>query len=374
MRLIHRGFFSLIIVLLLVGLAVAQAVKYTVQFEAAPTKEAAEEKVKQLEAKDVQAYIVKSFIPGKGTFYRVRAGLFPNQNEAKKFGADLQRRGVVNEFFIATYEKPTEDLVASAPAKTAPTPVPKGSQVKPQSTATPPSQSTPNNAQVASKNNVTNPGKPATEPAHNPPANPQPNAAVGGVPAKTTPAEPTTASPAATSPAKPARSASSADFVRFIDPKIGFSFEHPSYWTGEQLSAKEATDQRVNAGALFKSHEDAAFLNAIWNELEKANNPANDNDLIVEVILKSMQSGDGTQLQEVSRKVETENGLIKTYLDLKAAFQTQGQSTALDFLGKAVIIRAARGILLVVAFYSKDAPPNAVTVAERIIASVRAPE
>jgi hypothetical protein len=87
-----------------------------------------------------------------------------------------------------------------------------------------------------------------------------------------------------------------------------------------------------------------------------------------------MSSGEGTQLQETARKVETGNGLIKTYLDLKAAFQTQGQATPLDFLGKAVIIRAAKGILLVVAFYSKDAPPNAASVVERIIASVRAPE
>ncbi len=62
------------------------------------------------------------------------------------------------------------------------------------------------------------------------------------------------------------------------------------------------------------------------------------------------------------------------FLDLKAAFQTPGQTEPLDFMGKAVIIRASKGILLVVAFYSKDAPANSTTVAERIIGSVRAPE
>jgi hypothetical protein len=357
----HRAIFSLIVALLLAGLAVAQGVKYTLQLEAAPTKEAAEEKVKQLETKGVQAYIVKSFVPGKGTFFRVRVGLFPNQNEAKRFGADLQRRGVAPDFFVAPYEKPTEDVAsAPAPVKPAPAPAPKEQLAQPQAPVVsqpPPVKETPANSQVASNNASTPPGQPTPGPA----GNPEPKAAANSVPAPTTPVVTVTAAPP-------------SGFARFQDPKIGYSFEYPSYWTGQPLSAKEATDQKVNAGALFKSNEDAAFLNAIWNELDKANNPSNDNDLIVEVILKSMSSGDGTQLQETARKVQTESGLIKTYLDLKATFLAQGQTSPLDFLGKAVIVRAARGILLVVAFYSKDAPPNAAAAAERIIASVRAPE
>ncbi len=353
MRFIYRGFFSLFIASVSVGLAGAQAVKYTVQLEAASTKEAADEKVKQFEAQNVQAYIVKSFVLGKGTFYRVRVGIFPNQNEARKFGADLQRRGVVSDFFIAPYEKPTDDVVATAPpANPAPKEQPVKGVVKQQPVVTP------NNSQIASNNTPAAPANPAANPPTTPATNPQLNAGVGSVP--------TTSAPAAAAPP--------SGFAKFQDPKIGYSFDYPNYWMGQPLSSKEATDQRMNAGALFQSQEDAAFLNAVWNELDKANNPSNDNDLIVEVILKSMQSSDGTKLQETARQVKTENGLIKTYLDLKAAFQTQGQTTPLDFLGKAVIIRAAKGILLVVTFYSKDAPPNTASLAERIIASARAPE
>jgi hypothetical protein len=358
MKFTHRAIFSLIFVLSLVGWAGAQGVKYTVQLEAAPTKEAAEQKIRQLKAKDVEAYIVKSFVPGKGTFYRVRAGLFPNQNEARRFGADLQRRGVVPEFFIATYEKPTEDVaVNTAPVKPAPAPAPKEQPVKPPAPVTPPVKETPANSQVSANNASTAPSNPATSPVNTP----EPKATTSSVPAPTT-----TVSAPASSP--------SAGFVRFQDQKVGYSFEYPNYWKGQPLNAKEASDQRMNGGALFQSSEDAAFLNAIWNELDKANNPSNDNDLIVEVILKSMQSGEGTQLQEVARKVQTENGLIKTYLDLKANFQAQGQPAPLDFLGKAVIVRATKGILLVVAFYSKDAPANTAGIADKIIASVRAPE
>jgi len=164
-------------------------------------------------------------------------------------------------------------------------------------------------------------------------------------------------------------------FLRYQDPKVGYSFDYPNNWTGQPLSDKEASEQRMSAGAMFTSQKDAAFLTAVWNELDKANNPANENDLIVEVILKSMSSSDGTtKLEELARRVETRNGLIKTYLDLKAVFQTQGQSAPLDFLGKAVIVRASRGILLVAAFYSKDSPSNAATATDQIIASARAPE
>ncbi len=406
MKSIYQVFFPLIIVLASVGVAGAQSVKYTVQLEAAPTKEAAEEKLKELKGKNVQAYVVRSSVPGKGTFYRVRVGTFLDQNAARKYGADLQRRGVVSDFFIAPYEKPTEDVVASAaPAK--PAPAPKEQPIKPVVSVKPP-EAAPNNSQVAANNVPANSGKsaassataptsaPANKPANDPinspintPANNaepkaaaegsftttsvEPKAAATSVPT-TTNVEPKAAAngvPATTPVSAPAPA---AGFVRFQDQKAGYSFEYPSYWTGQPLNAKEASDQRVNAGALFKSQEDAAFLNAIWNELDKANNPSNDNDLIIEVILKSMSSGDGTQLQETARRVVNENGLVKTYLELKAAFQSQGQASPLDFIGKAVVIRAAKGILLVVAFYSKDAPSNAAGVAERIIASASAPE
>jgi hypothetical protein len=164
-------------------------------------------------------------------------------------------------------------------------------------------------------------------------------------------------------------------FLRFRDPKIGYSFDYPDYWTGQPLSDKEASEQRMNAGAMFSSQKDSAFLSAIWNELDKANNPVTENDLIVDVILRSMSASDGiSKLEETARRVEDRNGLIKTYLDLKAVFQTQEQSAPLDLLGKAVIVRANRGILLVATFYSKDATSNVTTAVDKIIASARAPE
>src|SRR5262249_27255587 len=152
---------------------------------------------------------------------------------------------------------------------------------------------------------------------------------------------------------------------------------YPNYWTGNSLSADDAKAQRINAGAVFKSPEDSAFLNAIWNELDKANSPTNDNDLIIDVILKSMKSGDGTQtMDEVGRKVveDKENGKSKPFMDLRATFKARGQSSPLEFLGKAFIIRASKGILLVAIFYSKAAPANVSGTAEKIIASVKAPE
>jgi SPOR domain len=309
--------------------AQAQGSRFAVQLEAAPSQAEAETRVSQLKAQNVPAYIVKSTVTGKGTFYRVRVGNFMTQAIARKFGDDLVRRGVVAEFFVAAYEQPLAAAAAVKPAaKPAPAPAPTNTVAK----------------------------EPPATPAANPPKEP----AVNPNPPKSSP--------------EPAPALSSVAFVRFQDPVAGYSFEYPGYWTGQTLDPKDAADQRVNAGALFKSAEDSAFLNAIWNKLDRANSPDNDNDLIVEIILKSMSSGDGTQLKETSRKVVAENGIYKTYLDLKAAFQSQGQTAPLDFLGKAVIVRANKGILLVVAFYSKDASANSAVSAERIIASVRPPE
>lgn len=331
---------AIVVCLLLSVPTLAQKTRYTVQIEAAPTKAEADTKVNQLKAKDVQAYIVKSNVPGKGMFYRVRVGSFPTMNDARRFGEDLVRAGTIPAFYVAVYEQPADEAAAAA------APSPKAAS-KPVAQAAVPPEKIPDPTTIKSVQ-VKSAEKPAVK------NTPVPAPVVGApVPASTAPA---------------------AGFSRFQDPSAGYSFEYPSYWTGQKLDTAQADEQRVNAGALFKSQEDAAFLNAIWNKLDKANSAENDNDLIVEIILKSMASSNGTQLKETSRKVVNEGGVIKTYLDLKAGFQTPGQTEPLDFMGKAVIIRASKGILLVVAFYSKDAPANSTTVAERIIASVRAPE
>ena len=333
MAFIHRSIFSMAVVLILFGLAVAQGSGYAVQFGAFTVKEEAEDKVSELKAKDVAAYIIKSSVPGKGVFYRVRAGFFTNQNQAKRFGASLQERGVVSEYFITAYEKPNEATAAVA--------VPKRQSPSPPKTTQPATGDLPA----------------TTNPTPNLASNPAPSPNVSVVPA-------TTPSPGAAPP---------IGFLRFQDPKIGYSFDYPNYWLGQPLTDREASEQRMSAGAVFTSQRDSAFLYTVWNELDKANNPANENDLIVEVILRSMSSNNGTKLEETARRVEARNGLIKTYLDLKAAFQTQGQNAPLDYLGKAVIVRASRGIMLVVTFYSIDSLPNAEIAADKIIASVRPP-
>jgi SPOR domain len=375
----------LALVLILFGPAGAQVATYTVQFKASPNRAEAEEEVRQLKAKNISAYIVKSEVPGKGVFYRVRAGVFTTRNDANRFGADLQQRGVVSEFFVTNYEKPSDE-VASRPAPTSPAP-PKATAKVNQPAATPDespvptrpaAQKRPDNAALnngagdATGADSTAASRPTTVARTNPPANSAPP------PAANTPTRPAPTSannPGLSASVGEAPSSTPSGFLRFRDPKIGYSFDYPDYWTGQPLSDKEANEQRMNAGAMFSSQKDSAFISAIWNELDKANNLANENDLIVDVILRSMSASDGiSKLEETARRVENRDGLIKTYLDLKAVFQTQEQSAPLDFLGKAVIVRANRGILLVATFYSKDSAPNIAAAADKIIASARPPE
>jgi hypothetical protein len=390
MRLLHRSFLPLALVLVLFGLAGAQGALFTVQIKASPNRAEAEEEVRQLKAQSISAYIVKSDVPGKGVFYRVRAGVFSSRNDASKYGANLQQRGVISEFFVTPYEK-AADEVASRPAPTGPPPT----KAKPN----PPAPNTPSGEAPAPVRPATQ-KRPDSANVNNAPGDaPSPDSAASkpttvartSPPVNSAPANPATNSaantptrPAPTSANNPGLSASVGEapaasppsgFLRFRDPKIGYSFDYPDYWTGQPLSDKEANDQRMNAGAMFSSQKDSAFISAIWNELDKANNLSNENDLIVDVILRSMSASDGiSKLEETARRVENRDGLIKTYLDLKAVFQTQEQTAPLDFLGKAVIVRANRGILLVATFYSKDAATNVAAAADKIIGSARAPE
>src|SRR5262245_38539400 len=389
MRLLHRSLFPLALVLILFGVAGAQGTFFTVQIKASPTRAEADEEVRQLKAQSIAAYVVKSDVPGKGVFYRVRAGVFPSRNEASKYGANLQQRGVISEFFVTIYEK-AADEVASRPAPTGPPP----SKPKPNQPATngadgeAPAPARPATQKRPESANINNP--PADTPSPDSAASKPPTVARTNPPVNSAPANPAT-NTAANTPTRPAPAPATnpglsasveapaatppSGFLRFRDPKIGYSFDYPDYWTGQPLSEKEATDQRMNAGAMFSSQKDSAFISAIWNELDKANNLANENDLIVDVILRSMSASDGiSKLDETARRVENRDGLIKTYLDLKAVFQTQEQGAPLDFVGKSVIVRANRGILLVATFYAKDAAPNVSAAADKIIASARPPE
>jgi CHAT domain-containing protein/Tfp pilus assembly protein PilF len=97
------------------GAVSEQAPAYTVQLEAAPALEIAQERARNLKELGLEVHIVKSRVKGKGVFFRVRAGKFSTQAEAQKYGADLQRKGVVSEFFVARYRPSRERSVEQAP-------------------------------------------------------------------------------------------------------------------------------------------------------------------------------------------------------------------------------------------------------------------
>ncbi|MBS1790937.1 MAG: SPOR domain-containing protein [Acidobacteria bacterium] len=357
MKLIHRASFALSLLLFFAIVASAQSGKFTVQIVAAPSQAEADATIKELKGKGIDAYILKSQVPGKGTFYRVRAGSFANASDARKYGETLKQQGIVSEFFIAAYERPS------------PMPAPPHAAETKEVTA---STSTPT-VKPAEKS-VTPAASSATkEPEKSPaPVKTPPKETVTNAGAKTSPEKESTPQPASSSTASVSVV---PNFTTFKDSQVGFSFDYPAYWTVNPLTSNAAQAQRVNAGAYFESVDDNAFMNVIWNELEKANNPANNNDLIVDVILTSMKSGKETQSMEVtSRRLEEVKGQIKTYLDLRAKFLLAGQTAPLEFLGKALIVRASKGILLVAMFYSKDAPTHVSGLADKIIATVKLPE
>jgi SPOR domain len=388
--------FSLFVLLGINGHAAAQSTRYTVQLEATQVLEIALEKVKGFKGQGLDAYIVKIDVQGKGTFYRIRVGNFPTQADARKYATDLQRLGFSSDFFIAPYEPPQGDLTEVAPTRGVAAPAAGTPPVSASPAKTQPVKEQPKDVKQPAPTANT----PAAAPATAPPASTQPTkepvkqpAAIANIPAAMAPpasAPPATAlaakistpttnpitppAGAAPAPITPAAGAPAVSFVKFQDQAIGYSFDRPQTWEGGLLDSKDAKDQNVSAGAVFKSYQEAAFITSIWNSLEKANSPEQDNDLIVQLILQSMGSDAGTQqMTETGRRVVSENGTIKTYLDLKATFKSEGQEGPLDFVGKGVIARTNKGILLVVAFYWKGGPPYVSGIADQIIASVRAP-
>jgi hypothetical protein len=312
----------------------------------------------------------------------------------------LQRLGFSSYFYISAYEPPSGDMsdpapargaapppVNTSPAKTQPAKEPAKEEAKPAPVAQPTKESAKQPVAFAQPaESVKQPvafAQPA-ESAKQPVAFAQP--AVVNIPPASAPPPPANTTPvttgieqklAANNSIVPATDAGpkapAINFVKFQDPAVSYSFDRPQTWEGGQLDPKDAKDQNMSAGALFKSAEDTAFITAIWNNLEKANSPEQDNDLMIKLILQSM-AADAHNFTEIGRKVVREGGIIKTYIDMQMSFKPQKpRGKPLEFLGKALIAQTNKGILLVAALYWKDAPSHLAGVADRIIASVKTP-
>ena len=401
--------FSVSILALIASAALAQGRQFVVQLEALSNQEAALRRVSELRSGGVDAYLVRSELPGKGILYRVRVGRFQTSAEARRRGQELQSRSLAESFFVTTWEPPVDNLAGNNPAGNRPAASPvnniASSPVTRKPPIDPPSVDSPITERLinASSGNSSSGTTAATPPAppapasSSSPAEPVVSAVSKTMPVQkpaptrvaTSPRAPQSAPPVTASPVAISKSVASnsvpeettastvpvvRSFVRFADRAIGYSLDRPENWEGGPLDQKETGEQNINAGALFRSPSDGAFLNVIWNPLDQANSGDHDNDLIIELILRSMSSGEGTkQMKETSRRVVTENGQIKTYLDLRAQFESPGRSSMLDFSGKAIVVRGSKGILLVVTFFSNSSPADLPVLADRIMASITLP-
>lgn len=398
--------FSVSVLALIASAALAQGRQFVVQLEALSNQEAALRRVSELRSGGVDAYLVRSEVPGKGVLYRVRVGRFQTSAEARRRGQELQGRSLAESFFVTTWEPPVDNLAGNKPAASpvnniASSPVTRKPSIDPPSVDSPIAER-PINASSGNSGSGTTAATPPAPSSSSSPAEPVVGAVSRPAPVQkpaptrvaTSPRAPqsmppATASPVAISksvasnsvPSKPVPAETTAStvpvvrsFVRFADRAIGYSLDRPENWEGGPLDQKETGEQNINAGALFRSPSDGAFLNVIWNPLDQANSGDHDNDLIIELILRSMSSGEGTkQMKETSRRVVTENGQIKTYLDLRAQFESPGRSSMLDFSGKAIVVRGSKGILLVVTFFSNSSPADLPVLADRIMASITLP-
>ena len=410
---------SLLLVLSLPGFS--QSGQFTVQIDSMLNQDAAETKVAQLKSQGLNAYWLRSSVPGQGLRFRVRIGRFPNRGAAQSYGTRLKQQGVIADYYAALWEGNTSPFgtIAEVKAKpiVVPTPVkvvaPKPVAAEPQQAqrvreATKPLANTSTEKPLVNSPSADNGTKPVRVQPTPMPAVPVQNAAPKAVPVLET--KPVKSSPlpippmevksprdkkasneipsggnVAASIAKPPREtvaaattpvpATTVGFIKFEDKGFGYSFEHPNYWSGGNIDQSQLQAQRIDSGAIFRSQQDAAFTHAIWNSLKNANSPAYDNNLIVDLVIKSVGNSAGMQgLTETSRRMSQEGDQIKTFVDLRTMFQQTRATSPLEFQGKAVIIRSSAGILLVVAFFSKDSAPAMAASAERIISSANVPQ
>jgi photosystem II stability/assembly factor-like uncharacterized protein len=92
-----------------VPVALAQGRGFTIQVESVISEAEATSSVAKLRAQGLEAYWVKTTIPGMGVRYRVRVGRYQNQAQAKAKADQLLGAGAIKEFIVTLYDAPPSD-------------------------------------------------------------------------------------------------------------------------------------------------------------------------------------------------------------------------------------------------------------------------
>ncbi|MFN7948614.1 MAG: SPOR domain-containing protein [Blastocatellia bacterium] len=383
----HIHILTVLMLLFAVG-AVAAASGYTIQTAAAASQTEAEKQVAALKGQGLDAYWIKSRVPGQGEFYRVRIGHFATRAAARTYGENLMKRGIIREYFTTEYIAPVHSQLSAPSAPVAAKSLPQSASAAESSSSVP----------------VTSPAAEREKTAEPAPAPAAPAQVTQAAPVSAVPAEmvlkPTAAVSAppeaelsvptgSAAPAAPAESLNAAapgvrevtlpkGYRRYVDEVAGFFFDHPEKWKGGRWLKSETQMSpsgnrpvlKMDAAANFISENDLAFVNAIWNSQPEASSRKYDNDLLTETILKGMQASPGMrQLTEVSRRTENSGDQIRTWLELRALFGPSETPNPLEFIGQAVIVRGPRGVLVVSVFYAPEGPAENGRIAGQITGS-----
>lgn len=99
--------------------ALAQGGRFAIQLGASPDHAEAETMLKEAQAQNLAAYLIRSNVPGKGIFYRIRVGNYASRAAAEKAAQQFKASGALSAFMIATYEAPLVNKQDAEPTPTA---------------------------------------------------------------------------------------------------------------------------------------------------------------------------------------------------------------------------------------------------------------
>jgi photosystem II stability/assembly factor-like uncharacterized protein len=121
-RVVKKTIPFLIAIAFSIQIALAQGRSFTIQVESWISEVDARSSVSKLRAQGLEAYWVKTTIPGMGIRYRVRIGRYQNQAQAKAKADQLLSAGVIKEFIVTLYDTTPSDSLEPDESKPAASP------------------------------------------------------------------------------------------------------------------------------------------------------------------------------------------------------------------------------------------------------------
>ncbi len=339
---------ALVSCLLACTLAQQTLAKFTIQIAAVPTEQEAETIAGRTRTAGIETALGYHEQPGREVVYRLQIGRFASRREAERAARELLRRGLITDFFITRAE---EQKPISATERRDQT-------------------SRQDFAQKLEDDHSW------TMIAYEPVASALREIALARLQAKIEIAGDVLRLVARSADAAAiAVRERSSGMVAFRSREAGYAYSRPRDWHESETTGEALREERIQSGELFIAPDATAFLSSGYRRFKADYDgyvPVSGltPEVLIEKLMGKLRRLPGVHEARAIRHTETrKDGVERIEVELELSFRPAANEPAVPFVGQALVLHNARGVLELIGLRSRFGPASAARIIEKSISS-----